>query len=76
VRIAPQASAIPSFATARLWKYIFYSSTTSCARSSTSWDHFRKAQSALPLPSRYQHHINLLKTFDKLAKGCVSVAAR
>ena len=46
------------------------------ARSSTSWDHFRKAQSALPLPSRYQHHINLLKTFDKLAKGCVSVAAR
>jgi hypothetical protein len=33
-------------------------------------------QSALPLPSRYQHHINLLRTFDKLARGCGSVAAR
>src|ERR1039458_9951731 len=28
----PQASAIPGFATARLWKYIFHSTTTSCAR--------------------------------------------
>src|ERR1035441_8210336 len=29
--LAPQASAIPGFATARLWKYIFHSSTTSLA---------------------------------------------
>src|ERR1039458_9935682 len=39
--LAPQASAIPGFATARLWKYIFHSSTTSCARTSTSWNHLR-----------------------------------
>src|ERR1035441_1503625 len=33
-------------------------------------------QSALPLPSRYQHSINLLKTHDKLARGRDLMAAR
>ena len=57
-RQLPQASAIPSFATARLWKYIFYSSTTSCARTSTSWDYFWKAPErppvTKPLPTQYK----------------------
>ena len=35
-----------------------------------------RRHNALALPSRYQHHINLLKTFDKLAMRCVSMAAR
>src|SRR5450759_1760391 len=54
--VAPQASAIPGFATARLWKYILHYITTSCVRTSTSWTHFRKAPErpgvtwALPAP--------------------------
>src|ERR1039458_9204244 len=35
-----------------------------------------RRQSALPLPSRYQANINLLKTHDKLAKGRGLVGAR
>src|ERR1039458_9945616 len=58
VRIAPRASAIPGFATARLLKYIFHSTTTSCARTSTSWNHFRKALErpgvTKPLPTQYK----------------------
>jgi hypothetical protein len=46
-------------------KYIFHFTTTSCARNSTSWNRLGEGQNALALPSRYQHHINLLKTLDK-----------
>src|ERR1035437_8044919 len=56
--VAPQASAIPGFATARLWKYIFHFSTRVSARGSTSWNHFRKAPErppvTKPLPAQYK----------------------
>ena len=55
---APQASAIPGFATARSWKYIFHSTTTSCARTSTSWNQSRGAPErpavTKPLPAPYK----------------------
>jgi hypothetical protein len=35
-----------------------------------------RRHNALALPNRYQHNINRLKTFDKLAMRCVSMAAR
>jgi hypothetical protein len=50
-------------------KYIFHSTTTSCARTSTSWNHSRGRQNALALPSRYQRHINLLKTLANHAQA-------
>src|SRR5450759_1715857 len=66
--LAPQASAIPGFATARLWKYISHFSTTSCARTSTSWNHFRKAPErpgvTKPLPGTYKLVENIRQTCE------------
>src|ERR1017187_4931961 len=78
---APQASAIPGFATARLWKYIFHSSTTSCARTSTSRNHFRKVPErppvTKPLPGIYKLVENIGRTRQALrfgghAMGCAT----
>src|ERR1035437_408358 len=80
-RTVPQASAIPGFATARLWKYIFHYITTSCARSSTSWDYFWKAPErpavTKPLPAQYKPVENIGRTcqapqFGGRAIGCAT----
>src|ERR1035437_10191393 len=79
--LAPQASAIPGFATARLWKYIFHSSTTSCARTSTSWNRSWKAPErppvTKPLPTQYKPVENIGQTrqappFGGRAIGCAT----
>jgi hypothetical protein len=66
--VAPQASAIPGFATARLKNNVLI-------LAQGVWRTFRDSRAsrlaglpeALPLPRRYQASINLLKTHDKLA---------
>src|ERR1035441_6271902 len=76
--VAPQASAIPGFATARL---CFYCSTTSCARTSRSWNQSRKAPQCpgvtKPLPTQYKPVENIRQTrhalrFDGRAIGCAT----
>jgi hypothetical protein len=65
-RTVPQASAIPGFATARLWNNVLI-------LAQGVWQTFRDSRAsrlaglpeALPLPSRYQPHINLLGAVDK-----------
>src|ERR1035437_6943382 len=78
---APQASAIPGFATARLWKYILHYITTSCARTSTSWNQSRGAPErppvTKPLPTQYKPVENTGQTrqaprFGGPAIGCAT----